>query len=103
MKLANNIIQLFALFLEQDPSLLTALDNCGFSYCDSQWVFSLVDLHRFTQQLDAQLAPLDYAAFKKLLYASPINTELAKIGGKITIAENQGSVNKSLYVLRTTI
>jgi hypothetical protein len=100
MKLANNIIQIFVLFLEQDPALLTALDNSDFSYCNKQWVFSLVDLHLFAQQRDPLLAPLNYADFKKLLYANPINTELAKVGGKITITENQGSVNRNRYALQ---
>jgi hypothetical protein len=70
--------------------------------------FTLPQLHerfeRFAQQhqlmTQASLEDLEYKAFRKALFHSPLNEEMKKRGGEIVILENKGKVDESVYCLK---
>lgn len=65
---------------------------------EGELVFSLVGLHQaLSQQPD--FPALGYAEFRRRLYASRLNSDLAVMGAQIVVMASSGKVDSSLYRL----
>jgi hypothetical protein len=65
---------------------------------EGELVFSLLGLHQ-ALSLQRGFPALGYAEFRRRLYASRLNSDLAEIGAKIVVMASSGKVDSSLYRL----
>ena len=88
------------MFLEQDDSLLTKLEQHDFLYDQEQWQFTLPQLHNFMQSTQNPFFLITYQSFRKKLFNSDINKQLRTNKAEVAIFDNQHNVDTSTYVLR---
>mgnify|MGYP000573420963 CR=1 FL=1 len=88
------------MFLEQDESLLTKLDQHDALYDQEQWCFTLPQLHNFMQSTQNPLFLIPYQEFRKSLFNSDINKQLRINKAEIAIFDNRQNVDTSTYVLQ---
>lgn len=93
------VATLFERVLARDESCLAALGAAGFTLDEAGWLFTLPALHRFLGE-QGLWPEHDYLAFRKALFAYPLNTRLRQCGGEVAIALNHGKVDQSHYLLR---
>ncbi|NRA19180.1 MAG: hypothetical protein HRU05_01725 [Oceanospirillaceae bacterium] len=99
MLFADNLIQLFILFQQEDEKLLAHLRSHNpVAIQDNQWHFRLDELH-ICYQYYYPLLSVDYLTFRKKLFNSPINERLRAMGWCIQIAKNTGHIDQSIYYL----
>jgi len=84
----------------RDPEQLEKLmREPSFSVQPGRWSFSLPDLHAFLVREHAEFRGVDYKAFRRMLFDSPVNQATRAHGAEITIAENRRKVDESTYAL----
>jgi len=97
----TRLIYFFQRILQQDSATLSALNGYGEAlYFDQEnaiLVFTLSGLHQLMTQGREQ--NMNYAEFKKAVYAGTINEELQRLGGKIEIHCAFGKVDQNVYKL----
>ena len=64
-----------------------------------RWQFTLPSLHSFLQNQDDEFSYIDYTAFRKILFNTPIHQIVKSHGAEINISDNQVKVDKSHYAL----
>ena len=64
-----------------------------------RWCFTLPDLYHFLQHQNDIFNQIEYSQFRHMIYNSPVNQTVKSFGAEITIAENQGNVDKSTYAM----
>ena len=94
------LVSFFQQVAQKDEGQLKRLQQeQRFSMEPGRWCFSLPDLHRFLQHQDEAFSRIDYRQFRQLIFSSPINQTVKSYGAEITIAHNQGKVDRSSYAL----
>ncbi|SDH23602.1 hypothetical protein SAMN05216588_103286 [Pseudomonas flavescens] len=86
--------------LRGDRQLIAQLRAAGFDCDEEGWSFHLPALHAWLAARAASQPAGDYPSFLRCLYASDLNTRLARQGARIAIADNRGKLSESLYRLQ---
>ncbi|OUS31215.1 hypothetical protein A9Q99_04250 [Gammaproteobacteria bacterium 45_16_T64] len=95
----------FVRFLERDARTINALTNHQFYFSEHELHFTLPQLHAFLTHTDNILSDLrhentSYLEFRKHLFNSPINQQLANHDAEVFIVDNAQHVDRSTYGLR---
>ncbi len=94
------LISFFERVAQKDKKQLKKLrEEQRFSVDRECWFFSLPDLYSFLQFQDGVFHRINYKQFRQLVFNSPIHKNIKSFGAEIIIADNQGKVDKSGYVL----
>jgi len=94
------LIAFFQRVAERDSAQLAKLSRePRFVIEHDRWIFSLPDLYNYLAEQEAAFNGIDYARFRKLVFNSPVNQAVHSLGAQVTIAENTGKVDRSLYAL----
>ena len=96
----QTLISFFEQVAQGDISLLQKLkqERC-FNVDQRHWHFTLPTLYSFLQHQDDIFIGIEYKQFRQLVFNSPVNQAIKFYGAEITIAENSGKVDKSIYAL----
>ncbi len=94
------LISFFEQVAQKDNDQLYKLkQEQRFSVGLERWCFSLPDLYHFLQHHDEVFNSIDYRQFRQLIFNTPVNQAVKLYGAEITIADNQGNVDRSGYAL----
>jgi len=97
---SNVLLTFFEHVARRDPEQLEKLmREPSFSVQPGRWSFSLPDLHAFLVREHADFRDVNYKAFRRMLFDSPVNQATREHGAEITIAENRHKVDESTYAL----
>ena len=93
------VLDFFIDVLRSNPVVLTEIKSSsgGLKFNNGRLTFSIVELYEF---LDRQQL-LSLSEFKKKLYHSNINQQLAVFGGELVVQHSLGKVDKNRYCLRS--
>ena len=95
----SHILQLFILFKQGDKQLVSQLQIFNADAIrEGEWFFSLPELYHFSKYY-YQLAQPDYITFRRLLFNSSLNQQLAQYSARVNIAEPGHSVDFNIYQL----
>jgi len=96
----QDLIAFFQLIASKNTELLSKLSSYqDFIVDEDSWEFTLPNLHSFLAKVDDTYTSLSYKQFRKLVFSSPINSELKQLGAEIKISDNLDNVDKSRYIL----
>ncbi len=95
----QSLISFFERVAQKDRAQLKKLRQQNFNMEQRRWCFTLPDLCSFLQFQDDTFSCMDYQQFRQLIFNSPIHKSVKSFGAEITIADNQGNVDKSTYAL----
>jgi len=93
----SKVFSFFTSILEANPDTCQAVEHseaCIY-FERGDLVFSLEGLHQFL----VGSSGITYQAFRKMLYASTLNQDLAELGGKVVVFRSGSKVDTSLYCL----
>ncbi len=95
----TRLVRFFQCVLQQDSTTLDALSGYGealyFDRDNVVLIFSLKGLHQFM----TKESEMNYSDFRKCVYASNINEELHRLGGRVEIHCSQGKIEQNVYKL----
>ncbi len=83
----------------EEMELSSLLDEPEFTVSSDTWSFTLPALHRYLQRRYGIFRKVSYPQFRRLLFHCPINRSINASGAEITIADNQGNTDRSVYAL----
>lgn len=99
--LQNSLVSFFEQVARRDKPLLRELaKQQAFALSPDRWLFTLPDLFSFLQKRHKTLTAIGYKAFRRAIYAAPINAAIKNLDAEIVIDQNHGQVDKSVYALR---
>jgi hypothetical protein len=97
----THLIHFFQRILQQDSATLSALAGYGealyFDQANAVLIFRLSGLHQFMTEDERE--GMNYAEFKKMIYAGNLNEKLQRLGGKVEIHGSHGKVDQNVYKL----
>ncbi len=98
----DDIPGLFIRLLDGDETLIGGMTEQGgdIKKKGAVWYFSLPSFFVVLQNLYPAFALTRYPAFRKALFASPVNQTLKDVGWQISLSENYGKVDQNIYCLR---
>lgn len=70
-----------------------------FRLSQTAWRFALPDLYAHLARHEPALSGVAYKQFRQALFNCPINRAIGGHGAAVTIAENKGKVDDTLYAL----
>jgi len=97
----EQVLEFFIAFLNDDQSLLLAIEDGNKDICIQQdkLVFSLNGLYLFLLNSQLISKQISFPEFKKMLYASRFNQELQAYNAVIEVYQSTSKVDTSLYCL----
>ncbi len=98
---SDDILALFSSLLQGDADLVKALKEQGgdIRVLEREWHFSLPSFFSVIQCVYPHFGQLDYSAFRKLLFDSPVNQYLKGAGWQVSLKENHGKADLNIYCL----
>ena len=94
------LISFFEQAAKKDKSQLKKIKyEERFTVKKERWYFTLPDLFSYLQQQGTINSSIDYKQFRQLIFSSPINKTVKTYGAEITVLENKGKVDESVYAL----
>ena len=98
---SDDILALFFTLLQDDADFIKALEEQGgdIRVLEREWHFSLPSFFSVIQLVYPHFGQLDYPAFRKLLFASPVNQYLNDAGWQVSLKENHGKADLNIYCL----
>ena len=98
---SDDILALFFTLLQGDADFIKALEEQGgdIRILEREWQFSLPAFFSVIQLVYPHFRQLDYPAFRKLLFASPVNQYLKDAGWQVNLKENKGKTDLNIYCL----
>lgn len=95
------LVNFFKQVAAKDAALLEKLHaDSSFELSNNLLRFTLPQLHAFLRRDSSLFANCDYLRFRKALHSSPINGAIRELGATITIVDNTGKVDRSIYALQ---
>lgn len=95
---AAALTRFFTQVAKKDPVRLESLNIDGFCIDATRWSFRLSELYAYLiKQQD--LTDIEYKQFRQLLFSSPINETISNYGARITIIDNRGKADQSIYAM----
>ncbi|MEP3245078.1 MAG: hypothetical protein ABJN40_13030 [Sneathiella sp.] len=98
----DDIPGLFLRLLDRDEALVREMTEQGGDIKEkgAVWYFSLPSFFAVLQNLYPAFARVRYPAFRKALFASPVNQALMDVGWQVGLSESYGKVDQNIYCLR---
>lgn len=98
--LENELTHFFIDLAARKPATLAGLgQQPGITLSEMHCCFTLPALFSCLQRIDDTFADVSYPAFRRAIYASPINVAIEQYGARIVIEHNHGHVDKTTYAL----